>query len=150
MSHKRATLGDWLTQKGGIVSQVQGVRSDLMLLMRREALSDYSLACANAQIAAEKCAAVTSATSEMVAELRTFRATVVLAAEALELVGDDVAAPVAWDLPLDARGRELAAARIRIALGRVSGDLESSEHEILDAADKIKRLRAMLAELELG
>ena len=57
---------------------------------------------------------------------------------------------MAWDLPLDDRSRELAAARIRIALGRVSGDLESSEHEILDAADKIERLRAMLDELELG
>lgn len=88
--------------------------------------------------------------SELVAELRTFRATVVLAAEALEPIGDDVATPVAWDLPLDDRSRELAAARIRIALGRVRGDLESSEHEILDAPDKVARLRATLDELEVG
>lgn len=130
------------------MSQAQEFRSDLMLLLRRQALSDYSLACANAQIAAERCAAVTSVTNEMVAELRTLRATVVLAAEALELVGDDVATPAPWDRPLDDRSRELLAARIRSALGRVSGDLESSEHEILDAADKIERLRAMLEELE--
>lgn len=86
----------------------------------------------------------------MVAELRTFRATVVLAAEALELVGDDATRPVAWHLSLDERSREPAAARIRIALGRVSGDLDSSGHEILDAADRIERLRAMLDEVELG
>lgn len=124
--------------------------ADLTQLLRREALSDYALACGDAQDAAEHCGAVTNATTEMLVELRTCRASVIVAAETLELVGDDVATAEPWDISLDDRNRDLITTRVRLALDRISGDIESSEQEILQAATRIGCLHAVLDKLRLG
>jgi hypothetical protein len=119
---------------------------DLLLLLRREALSDYSVACERASIAAEQCVAVTSRPGVLV-NLHTCRARVIAADQALDVVGDDVATAEEWDVSLDDPNRDLISARVSIALQRVSGDLDSSEPEILEAADTIQGLRVLLAKL---
>ena len=130
--------------------QVLRMPADLMLLLHRQALSEYSLACESAQIAAERCGAVQSPTADARAELRNCRARVIAAEDALDLLADDVATRETWDVSLDDRSRDLITRLVGTALDRVGDDFEASDQEILDAADRIQRLQALLDELGPG
>jgi len=123
------------------------IPADLVLLLRRQALSDYALACEDARSAAEQCIASIPTADALVA-LRSCRARVSDAENALDALGDDVADRDAPDVTVS--DRDLVITRVEIMLGRLSRDLESSETEILAAADSIKRLRALLDELGPG
>ena len=116
--------------------------------MRREALSEYALACSGASAAAERCAAVTSQASYVLGDLREWRAKVAAAEKVLAVVGDDVMAAEAWDVSPDDPDRDVIATRIRMALDRVSRDLESSEPAIVEAADRIGGLHTLLEQLK--
>jgi len=119
------------------------IPADLMLLLRREALSDYSMACDRARIVAEYCVAATNPSDDALGDLRSCRARVGTAEEGLDLLGAGAGGGEALDVSLNGRRRDLIAAHVRIALDRISTDFESSEQEILEAADTIQRLSAM-------
>jgi hypothetical protein len=122
--------------------------SDLSLLLGRQALCDYSVACEAAQIAAERCGAATCPSPDTLEQLRTCRGRVVAAEEMLGVVGDDVATRKAWIGSLRGRHRDLVAGLVGTVLDRLCGSLESSEDEILAAARHVQQLRALLDQLE--
>jgi hypothetical protein len=121
--------------------------TDLSLLMRRQALCDYSAACEAAQIAAERCGATKSPAPDTLEQLRICRARVVVAEEMLEVVGEGVATQKAWIVSLPGRHHDLVVGLVGIMLDRLCGSLESSEDGILAAARDVQRLRALLDEL---
>jgi hypothetical protein len=118
--------------------------SDLSLLLRRQALCDYSVACEAAQIAAERRGATKSPSPETLERLRTCRRRVVATEEMLDVVGDDVKPPGAWIGSLHGRHRDLVVGLVGSALDRLCGGLESSEDEVLATARKVQHLRALL------
>ena len=124
------------------------IPADVALLLSRQALCDYSLACEAAQAAAERSGAARSPTPAAIAHLRDCRKKVKASEEALHVIGDDAATRAACDASLD-RHRRLIAGLADTALDRLCGELESSEEEILAAADRIQRLRALLEQLDL-
>ena len=71
----------------------------------------------------------------------------IAAEHALSLVVDDLATPQPSELSLDGHQREQIATLAGTALDRLCTSLESSEQEILTAADTIQRLRTLLNEL---
>lgn len=129
------------------VDSAPRIPADLALLLSRQALCDYSLACEAAQAAAERSAVATSSTSDAIAHLRDCRTNVKASEEALRVICDDVATRAACDASLD-RDRLLIAGLVDTTLDRLCGELESSEEEILAAADSILRLRALLEQLD--
>ena len=123
------------------------IPADLALLLSRQALCDYSLACEAAQAAAERSGAATNPAAPTIAHLRACRTNVAQSEEALDVIGDDVATRALCDASLD-RHRLLIAGLVGTTLDRLCGELESSEEEILAAADRIQRLRALLEQLD--
>ena len=130
-----------------MVDSALRIPADLALLLSRQALCDYSLACEAAQAAAEGSGAATSPTPAATAHLRDCRTKVKASEEALRVIGDDVATRSACDASLD-RHRLLIAGLVGTTLDRLCGELEASEEEILAAADRIQRLRALLEQLD--
>lgn len=124
------------------------IPADLTLLLSRQALCDYALACEAAQDAAERCAAAKSPSADVFAQLRDRRERVLATEEALTVIGGEDATRHGADRSLASRHRDLTAMLIRTALYRLRGHLESSEEEILTTADRIQRLRALLDTLE--
>lgn len=122
------------------------IPADLTQLLSRQALSDYSTACGAAENAAEQCARASSSRCDPL-ELRDCRARVIAAEDALRLLVDDLATREVCDVPLNDRHRALMGTLVGTALDRLCSSLESSEEEILAAADRIQRLRALLDEL---
>jgi hypothetical protein len=120
---------------------------DLSLLLSRQALCHYSVACEAAQIAAERCGATKSPSPDTLRQLRTCRGRVVAAEEMLDVVGDQIASPEAWIGSLHGRRRDLVVILVGSVLDRFCDGLESSEDEILAAARNVQHLRALLDEL---
>ncbi len=125
------------------------IPADVLLLLRQEALSDYSLACERASIAAEACA-VTSEHGDKGVRLRTCRTGVIAADEALTAVGAGATAAEAGDVSIDDANRDMISTRVGLALDRISSEFESSAPEIVDAANRIRCLRGLLCELDAG
>ena len=121
--------------------------ADLTLLLSRQALSEYSLACEAAQRAAERCAAPDRPSADALADLGNCRASVIAAEAKVKLVVDALAARETGKVSLDRAGSELIGTLICTALDRLSADFEASEDEILATATRIQRLRAVLDEL---
>ena len=130
------------------LTEALNIPADLTLLLSRQALCDYALACEAAQDAAERCGAAKSPSSDVFAQLRERRERVLATEEALTVICEDDAARRPTDRSLDSRHRDLTAMLIRTVLYRLRGHLESSEEEILTTADRIQRLRALLDALE--
>jgi len=122
------------------------VPPELLALLSRQALGDYSVACEAAQAAAEQSCAAKRSSPDATARLRDCRTHVIAAEEVLDLLGDD---PVtaACDASLDGRRRLLLAGLVGLALERLCEDLESSEEEICAAAARIEGLRTLLDQL---
>jgi predicted kinase len=129
------------------MAQSLTISADLLLVLRQEALSDYSVACERAAVAAEQSMAVMGHATKPLADLRRCRSTVIAGDKILTVVGDDVATVTEWHVSADDPDRDLIYSRVSLALDRVSGDLESSGPEILQAADRIRSLRAVLISL---
>lgn len=123
------------------------IPADVTLLLSRQALSEYSLACEAAQIAAEQCGMARTPSPECLAILRDCRARVMAAEGALTLVADAIVTREGRMVSLDDPGRHLIGTLVGTALCRMSANLEAPEEEILAAADRIQRLRALLHEL---
>jgi hypothetical protein len=121
--------------------------ADLWLLLSRQALGDYSVACEAAQIAAERCGATTNPSPDTLEQLRTCRGRVVAAEEMLAVVGDDLATPAAWIASRHGPHRDVVVRLVGTVLDRLCGGLESSEDEIVAAARHVQHLRAWLDEL---
>ena len=121
--------------------------ADLALLLSRQSLSEYAMACEAAQRAAERCAASDRPSADALADLVNRRASVIAAEVSLKLVVDVLAARQAEKVSLDRASRELIGALICTALERLSADFEASEDEILATATQIQRLREVLDEL---
>lgn len=118
--------------------------ADLTLLLSRQALSEYSMACEAAQRAAEQCAAPEHPSADALAELGNCRASVIAADAKVKLVVDALST---GKVSLDRASSALIGALICTALERLSADFEAPEDEILATATRIQRLRAMLDEL---
>lgn len=123
------------------------VPAELLRLLRRQALGDYSVACEAAQAAAERSGAAARPSPGAISRLRECRTNVIAAEEVLDLLGDDAATRASCDASLDGRQRLLIAGLVRTALERLCEDLESSEEEICAAAARIRGLRALLDQL---
>lgn len=122
------------------------IPADVTLLLTRHALSEYSLACETAALAAEHC--VSDARSpDALAHLCDCRVSVIAGDDALKLVAGADATGAAYTVSVDGPDRDLVGMLVCATLDGLSGDLEASEEEILAVADSIQRLRAVLDEL---
>ena len=124
--------------------------ADLTLLLSRQALSEYALACGAAQSAAERCGSLDRPPAHAFADLRSCRARVTAGEATLKLVVEALATREAGNVSLDAASSDLIGTLICTTLGRLSADFEASEDEILATATRILGLRAVLDELEVG
>ena len=123
------------------------VPTELLLLLNRQALGDYSMACEAAQAAAEQSGAAHRPSPDASSRLRGCRANVMAAEEVLDLVGDETATRASCNGSLDGRRRLLIAGLVGTALERLCEDLESSEEEICAAAARIQGLHTLLDQL---
>ena len=121
--------------------------ADLALLLSRQALSEYAMACEAAQRAAERFGAAHRPSADALADLGNCRASVIAAEAKVKLVVDALATRQVGRVSLDRASSELIGTLVCTALDRLSADLEASEDEILAAATRIQRLRAVLDEL---
>ena len=121
--------------------------ADLTLLLSRQVLSEYSMACEAAQRAAERCAAPDRPSADALADLGNCRASVNAAEVKVKLVVDALATRQAGKVSLDRASSELIGTLVRTALDRLSADFEASEDEVLATATRIQRLRTVLDEL---
>ena len=119
------------------------IPADLTLLVSRQALSEYSLACEAAQTAAEQCAIPDHPSQHARGQLRGCRARVNAAEHVLNLVST-VPPGQPWKVSLQSPDRRVIATLLATVLKRQSVDLELTEEEILAAADRIPRLRMLL------
>ena len=119
------------------------IPADLTLLLSRQALSEYALACDAAQIAAEQCAIPDDPSQDAHGLLRDCRARVNAAEHVLNLVGT-LSHGQPWKVSFQSPERHAIATLLATVLTRQSADLESTEDEILTAADRIPRLRTLL------
>ncbi len=124
--------------------------AQLALLLTRQALSQYALACEDAQFAAERCAAANDPTPDELAQLCEHRMRVMTAEATLGLLPYDVGTREVWDVSLDATQHDLIVALVGSSLNQVCGELESPEKKILAAAETIGGLRALLGRVEAG
>lgn len=119
------------------------IPADLTLLLSRQVLSEYSLACDAAQFAAEQCAIPDHPSDHARSQLHGCRARVNAAESMLDLVS--TACPGRpWKVSLQRPDRHVIATLLATELKRQSADLESTEDEILATADRIPRLRTLL------
>lgn len=123
---------------------------NVALLLSRQALNEYSLACEAALLAADHCGVSDAPSPDALAHLRTCRVRVIAAEEALKLVAGADGTAAACTLSVDGADRDLVGALAGTTLDRLSAGLEASEEEILAAADSIRRLRALLDELGIS
>lgn len=119
------------------------IPADLTLLLSRQALSEYSLACDAAQIAAEQCAIPDHPSQHACGQLRKCRARVNAAEHVLNLVGT-VSPGQPWKVSFQSPERHVIATLLGTELTRQSTDLELTEDEILATAGRIPRLRTLL------
>lgn len=126
------------------LAETPRVPTYLTPLLSQQALSEYSLACQDAQAAAELCAAATSPSPDDLARLRKCRARVLVAEETVSLLPDGAAKREAWNMALDPRTRDLIARLAHATLKRLCGELESPEEKILTTAEAIRGMRTLL------
>jgi hypothetical protein len=119
------------------------IPADLTLLLSRQALSEYALACDAAQIAAEQCITPDHPSPHARAELRECRARVNGAEHVLDFVSA-VPPGQPWKFSFQSPERPVIATLLGTVLKRQSTDLESTEDEILATAARIPRLRTLL------
>ena len=119
------------------------IPADLTLLLSRQVLSEYSLACDTAQTAAEQCAIPDHPSQHARGQLRECRARVNAAEHVLNLVST-VSPGQPWKVSFQSPDRRVIATLLATELKRQSADLELTEEEILAAADRIPRLRTLL------
>ena len=119
------------------------IPADLTLLLSRQVLSEYSLACDAAQTAAEQCAIPDHPSQHARGQLRGCRARVNAAEHVLNLVST-VSPGQPWKVSFQSPDRRVIATLLATELKRQSADLELTEEEILAAADRIPRLRTLL------
>lgn len=124
------------------------IDADLTSLLSRHALSEYSLACEAAHIAAEQYGVAEHPHPDGLGLLRISRANVICSEDTLKIVGDAVHTHTIANVSLDDCDRALIGKLAGTALQRLTEDLEATEEEIIAAADRIMRLRALLDELE--
>ena len=123
------------------------VPAELVGLLSRQALGDYSVACEAAQAAAEQSGAAKRPSPDTISRLRDCRTKVIAAEEVLDLLGDDTTPRRSCDASLDGRRRLLIIGLVDTTLARLCEDLESSEEEIRAAASRIQGLRTLLEQL---
>ena len=123
------------------------IPADVTLLLSRQALSEYALACEAAELAADHCGVSDAPSPAALAHLRNCRQRVIAAEDALRLVAGADGTGAACTVSIDGADRDLIGTLAGTTLDRLSGDLEASEEEILAVADSIRRLRALLDEL---
>jgi hypothetical protein len=128
---------------------VSQISADLTTLMRRSALIDYENACDNAQHAAARC--IDDGPERDLGEFARCRAEIARGEAALELIGADITTDAPLKVVLDDRARDLIAALIErtIYLTIDALDMAPDEEQVLAAADSARRLRDLLADLEL-
>lgn len=119
------------------------IPADLTLLLSRQVLSEYSLACDAAQLAAEQCAIPDHPSQHARGQLRECRARVNAAEHTLDLVST-VSPGQPWQISLRSPERHVIATLLATELKRQSADLGLTEDEILATADRIPRLRTLL------
>jgi hypothetical protein len=119
------------------------IPADLTLLLSRQVLSEYSLACDAAQSAAEQCAIPDHPSEHARSQLRECRARVNAAEHVLNLVSS-VAPAQPWKVCFQSPDRHVIATLLGTELKRQSADLGLTEDEILATAGRIPRLRTLL------
>lgn len=123
------------------------IPADVALLLSRQALSEYSLACGAAELAANNCGVSDAQSPDALAHLCTCRVRVIAAEDALKLVEGAVGTAAAYMVSINGPDRDLIGTLAGTTLDRLSGDLEAPEEEILAVAHSIRRLRELLDEL---
>ena len=119
------------------------IPADLTLLLSRQVLSEYSLACDAAQIAAERCAIPDHPSQHARGQLLECRARVNAAEHMLNLAST-VSPGQPWQVSFQSPERHVIATLLATVLKRQSADLELTEEELLAAANRIPRLRTLL------